>query len=158
MKVLTQTNARLLNISLLLLRCTVGIILFVAGAGKVFGWFGGFGLEATVGYFSTSGISAFWAYVSSYTEMIGGFLLIIGLLTRAAAFALFINMAVAVIVTGTKDFFAGGAAYPFSLTISSLVILLAGPMAYSVDALLSGGKIVIPDSNTRFVQQTAPIK
>src|SRR5690349_6098809 len=108
MKALTQTNSGLLNLSLLLLRLTVGTILFVAGAGKVFGWFGGFGLEATIGYFSKSGISEFWAYVSSYTELIGGLLLIIGLLTRVAAFALFINMMVAVIVTGTKSFFAGG--------------------------------------------------
>ncbi len=35
MKLLTETNTTLLNISLLLLRCTVGIILFLAGAGKV---------------------------------------------------------------------------------------------------------------------------
>lgn len=158
MKVLTQTNSGLLNLSLLLLRLTAGTILFVAGAGKVFGWFGGFGLEATIGYFSKSGISAFWAYVSSYTELIGGFLLIIGLLTRVAAFALFINMMVAVIVTGTKSFFAGGGAYPFTLMICSLVILLAGPMAYSIDALISRVKISMPGYNSRLVQQSVSIK
>ena len=158
MSALTRTNTGLLNISLLLLRCTVGLILFVAGAGKVFGWFGGFGLQATLGYFATSGIPAFWAYVSCFTELIGGFLLIIGFLTRPAAFALFINMLVAVLVTGTKNFFAGGAAYPFTLMICSLVILLTGPMAYSLDALLSKGKIIIPASKPGLVQQAASIK
>jgi putative oxidoreductase len=158
MKVLTQTNTSLLNISLLLLRCTVGLILFAAGAGKVFGWFGGFGLQATLGYYSTSGIPSFWAYVSSFTELIGGFLLIIGFLTRPAALALSINMLVAVIVTGTKGFFTGGAAYPFTLMICSLVILLTGPMAYSLDALFSRVKIIIPENTTRLVQQTASIK
>ena len=158
MSALTRTNTGLLNISLLLLRCTVGLILFVAGAGKVFGWFGGFGLQATLGYFATSGIPAFWAYVSCFTELIGGFLLIIGFLTRPAAFALFINMLVAVLVTGTKNFFAGGAAYPFTLMICSLVILLIGPMAYSLDALLSRGKIIIPASKPGLVQQAASIK
>jgi putative oxidoreductase len=148
----------MLNLSLLLLRCTVGLILFVAGAGKVFGWFGGFGLEATIGYFAKSGISEFWAYVSSYTELIGGFLLIIGLLTRVAAFALFINMGVAVIVTGTKAFFAGGAAYPFTLMICSLVILLTGPLAYSLDALISRVKITMPGHSNRLVQQSVSIK
>jgi putative oxidoreductase len=158
MKILTQTNIRLLSLSMLLLRWAVGSILFVAGAGKVLGWFDGFGIEATVSNFGKKGISEFWAYVSSYTEFIGGFLLVIGLFTRPAAFALFINMLVAVIVTGPKDFFAGGAAYPFTLMICSLVILLIGPMAYSIDALLNRNKIIITDNQTRFVQQTAPIK
>jgi putative oxidoreductase len=158
MKALTQTNINSLSIAMLLLRCTVGIILFVAGAGKVFGWFGGFGMKATLGYFATSGITPFWAYVSCYAELIGGFLLIIGLLTRPAAFILFVNMLVAVIYVGTKKFFAGGGAYPFSLMISSLVIVLTGPMAYSLDMLLSKGKIIIPENNTRLVQQGASIK
>jgi putative oxidoreductase len=158
MKALTQTNTRLLSISLLLLRCTVGTILFVAGAGKVLGWFGGLGLEATLEGFSKTGISEFWAYVSCYTEFIGGFLLIIGLLTRPAALALFINMLVAVIIVGTKSFFSGGGAYPFTLMICSLVILLIGPMAYSIDALLSRGNIFIPERNTRFVEQAASLK
>ncbi|MEI9810900.1 MAG: DoxX family protein [Bacteroidota bacterium] len=141
MKVLTQTNNTLLSISLLLLRITAGTILFVAGAGKVFGWFGGMGLEATLNAFSTyMGISAFWAYVSSFAELIGGFLLVIGLLTRPAAFVLTINMLVAVILVGTKNFFLpGGGAYAFVIMIGSLIILLAGPMSYSLDALLTRG-------------------
>lgn len=155
MKLLTQTNASLLNISLLLLRWMVGIIFFVAGAGKVFGWFGGWGLEATVNAFKTNmGISAFWAYVSSYAELIGGLLLIIGLFTRPAALILVINMLVAVILVGTKGFFTGGAAYPFSLMISSLIILFAGPMAYSIDALLSREKIGIKNSGSRYAHFT----
>ena len=38
MKLLTETNVMLLNVCILLLRCTVGIILFGVGSGKVFGW------------------------------------------------------------------------------------------------------------------------
>jgi putative oxidoreductase len=139
MKLLTQTNAGLLNTGILLLRWMVGLIFFVAGAGKVMGWFGGFGMKTTLEMFKTGmNISAPLAYLSSYTEFIGGLLLIIGLLTRPAAFALVINMTVAVILTGTKNFFMGGAAYPCSLGVSCLVILLTGPMAYSIDALLAG--------------------
>lgn len=141
MKLLTCTNAALLNISLLLLRLAVGIILFVAGAGKVLGWFGGMGMDATINIFVTNmGIHPLLAYLSCYTEFIGGFLLIVGLLTRPAAFAITINMLVAGIVTLPNGFMTG-ASYPFSMMVSSLVILLAGPMAYSLDAwLLSGGK------------------
>lgn len=140
MKLLTCTNATLLNISLLLLRLAVGIILFVAGAGKVLGWFGGMGMEATINIFvSQMGIHPVLAYLSCYTEFIGGFLLIVGLLTRPAAFAITINMLVATIVTLPSGFMAG-ASYPFSMMVSSLVILLAGPMGYSLDALLLSGR------------------
>ena len=140
MKLLTGTNATLLDISLLLLRLAVGIILFAAGAGKVFGWFGGQGIDATIDIFVTKmGIHPVLAYLSCYTEFIGGFLLIIGFFTRPAAFAITINMLVATFVTLPNGFLVG-ASYPFSMMVSSLVILLAGPMAYSLDAWLLRGR------------------
>jgi putative oxidoreductase len=137
MKILTETNDQLVNVAILLLRVTIGIILFGAGAGKVFGWFGGFGLQMTLHFFAEMGFSAPLAYLSIFTEFIGGFLLILGLLTRPAAFAVMINMIVATIVTLPKGFLVGMAAYPFTLAIIALVILLTGPMAYSIDALLN---------------------
>lgn len=136
-KLLTETNTSLLSICLLLLRCTVGIILFVVGSGKVLGWFGGQGIEVTIQNFVTKmGISALFAYLSCYTEFICGFMLIVGLLTRPAAFAVMINMLVATIVMLPSGFFFGRASYPFSLMISAVIIQLAGPMAYSIDSLL----------------------
>ena len=137
MKFLNETNTRLFDTAILLLRWMTGLILFVAGAGKVFGWFGGMGLKTTIDIFKTNmNIAAPWAYISCYTELIGGFLLIIGLFTRPAAFALVINMLVATVLVGPKNFFMGGAAYPCSLMVSSLVILLTGPMTFSMDAWL----------------------
>ena len=134
----TATNPRLTGIGVFLLRVTVGTILFVAGAGKALGWFGGIGMKTTLKYFKDeSGISAFWAYVSTYAELIGGLLLIVGLFTRLSAFPLTINMLVAVIIVGTKNFFMGGVAYPFTLMIGCLLILLSGPMQISIDNLLS---------------------
>ena len=128
-KLLTETNIKLLSVCLLLLRCTAGVILFVAGSGKVFGWFGGAGMELTVKTFVTQfGIPAPLAYLSSFTELIGGFLLIVGLLTRPAAFAVMINMFVATIVTLPNGFLTA-AAFPFSLLIGAVIIQLAGPMA-----------------------------
>ena len=135
---LTATNPRLIGLGIFLLRVTVGTILFVAGASKALGWFGGIGMKTTLTYFKTdSNISAFWAYVSTYAEFIGGLMLIVGLFTRLSAFALTINMLVAVIVVGTKNFFMGGGAYPFTLMIACLLILLSGPMQISIDNLLA---------------------
>lgn len=141
MKPLIETNTRALSIGILLLRIMAGLILFVGGAGKVMGWFGGFGMTATLEMFKNNiHLSAFWTYVSCYAEFIGGFLVIVGLLTRFASAALFINMLVATLFTGFKNFFMGGAAYPCLLMVIFLVIVLSGPMTYSIDALLTKGK------------------
>lgn len=141
MKPLIDTNIKALSTAILLMRIMAGLILFVSGAGKAMGWFGGFGLPATIEMFKTNmHLSTFWIYVSCYTEFIGGFLIIIGLLTRVAATALFINMLVATLFVGFKNFFMGGAAYPCLLMVIFLFLLLSGPMAFSVDALLSGRK------------------
>jgi len=129
-------NTAFINFSLLLLRWITGLILYVAGAGKVFAWYGGYGLKKTLeAFWSMMHINNFWAYVSSFTELIGGFLLIIGLLTRPAALFVTINMVVATIFVGTDKFFAQGA-YPLTLAITSFVILLLGPGSISVDAWL----------------------
>ena len=135
-KLLMANNSTLLSMCLLLLRITVGVILFVVGSGKVLGWFGGHGMETTIKFFVTKqGFTPLLTYMSAYTEFIGGFLLIVGLLTRPVAFAVMINMFVAGIVSLPRGFIAG-AAYPFSLMISALIILLAGPMMFSLDSLL----------------------
>jgi putative oxidoreductase len=127
-----------LNLSMFLLRAITGLILFVAGAGKVFGLFGGYGVSKTLeAFWSMMHISATWTYISMYTELIGGLLLIIGLFTRPAAFLVTINMLVATIYVGWNNFFgAPGSDFPFTLCICSFAILLVGPKAYSLDAIL----------------------
>ena len=63
MKPLVETNAKTLSLAILLLRMMAGLILFVAGAGKVLGWFGGFGINTTLEMFKNGmQLSAFWTY------------------------------------------------------------------------------------------------
>ena len=136
-KVLTQTNSKTISAAMLLLRSAIGIILFAVGTGKVFGWFGGYGLDATLGFYSQMGIALPLAYLSIYTEFLGGLLLTIGLLTRPAAFAVAINFVVATIITLPAGFLApNGAAYPFVFLVIAAVILIAGPMHLSIDELI----------------------
>lgn len=144
MKLLTETNTTLLNLGILLLRAVMGIIFFGIGTGKVFGWFGLPGLEMTLQFYGNTGIPAPLAYLSIFTELIGGFLLIVGLLTRPAALAIMINMLVATIVTLPMGFFTV-AAQPLILMVSAITILLAGPMAYSIDSLVLRRGEVIPE-------------
>ncbi|HSD64571.1 MAG TPA: DoxX family protein [Ignavibacteriaceae bacterium] len=134
---LYNTNQRSLSISLLLLRCTIGIILFIVGSGKVFGWFGGFGMDLTLKFYNQSGISNLFAYMSIYTEFIGGLLLALGFLTRFVSIAIIINMIVATIISLPNGFLGpNGASYPFVFLIIAITIFLAGPMSLSIDNII----------------------
>lgn len=134
---LNNTNHNLLSICLLLLRCLIGIYLFIAGAGKAMGWFGGFNIDATLQFYTKMGISLPFAYLSCYTEFIGGFLLVIGLFTRPAAFAVMINMLVATIVSLHAGLMGPASAQtPLLFLIVDIAILIAGPMSISLDNFL----------------------
>ena len=135
--ILLGSNGALLSLSLLLLRLTIGIILFVVGSGKVLGWFGGYGLNTTIQFYVKMGIAVPLAYLSCFTEFIGGLLLALGLFTRLAAFAVAINMVVATITMLPNGFLGpNGASYPFTFFIIAIAVLLAGPLDYSVDSAL----------------------
>ncbi len=139
-----------INTALFFLRMMTGMIMFVAGAGKVMGWFGGFGMEQTLVMFKTGmNIDPFWVYVSCYTEFLGGALLMLGFLTRPAALFVFINMLVAVIIHGTDKFFMGGGAYPSLIMICALVLLLCGAGAWSVDGLVRSSKLKVQSQRLR---------
>jgi len=132
-----DTNSRMISLGVLFLRCLIGILLFIAGSGKLFGWFGGHGIDAAIQGFQKIGISTPLTYLSCYAEFVGGFLLTIGLLTRLAAFALMINMLVATVVLFPHGFMGpAGAQTAFIFLIIDIVILMAGPMAFSIDAVI----------------------
>ncbi len=138
-KAFYNTTPDLISTGVLLLRCLIGIYLFIVGAGKVMHWFGGFGMPTTIQYLAKVGISAPLAYLSSYTEFLGGFLLAIGLFTRPAAFAILINMTVATIVTIHGGLMGPNSAQtPLLFLIVDVAVLLSGPRAYSLDRLIFG--------------------
>lgn len=138
MRPLTYSNKNLLNTGILILRIAAGFIIFAHGSGKVLGWFGGQGLAPTIqGFVNFMHIPVWLAYISTFTEFIGGFLIIIGLLTRPAALALVINMIVASSVILQKNF-VGGADFPLTLLFAFLAILITGPMNISLDYLICG--------------------
>jgi len=86
-----------MDIGLLPLRLTVGLALAAHGAQKLFGWFGGPGLDAIGQIFQTLGFHPGWrhALMAGLVETGGGFLLALGLLTSAAASLVFSGMLVA---------------------------------------------------------------
>ncbi len=123
-----------------LIRATAGLLLVPHGAQKLFGWFGGYGLEATGQFFATKlGLPPSLALVAGLIEFVGGVLLAIGLLTRPVAALVFGLMAVAVVqVHLNAGFFwtAGGYEYPLFWALVALAYVLRGGGRFSVDALI----------------------
>src|SRR5580692_6219214 len=125
-------------IALPLLRLTLGIILMPHGCQKLFGWFGGAGFEKFTGFFDKMGWypAAFWVAVVALTELVGGFMLAIGFLTRFAAAAVVIFMLNAIWSTGNRGGFfwtQGGLEYSLLIGMVAFVFLIKGGGRYSVD-------------------------
>ena len=128
-------------------RLVLGIVFFAHGAQKVLGWFGGYGYNGTMGFFTKQmGIPAPLAFLASAAEFLGGLGLIFGLLGRLAAFGIISNMVVAIVmVHGQFGLFmnwAGnqkgeGFEYHLLAIALGLAILIKGSGAYSLDAVIS---------------------
>jgi putative oxidoreductase len=130
-----------------ILRLVTGIVFFAHGAQKMLGWFGGYGFSGTMAFFTgTLHIPAFFAFLAICAEFFGGLGLILGLLTRVAAFGIAVNMLVAVIMVHRQfGFFANwtgtqkGEGYEFHLLALAICAFLmiqgAGPV--SIDWILS---------------------
>ena len=121
-----------------LIRFITGLILMPHGAGKLFGWFGGRGIEGTAAGFAKMGLEPALplANVVGVTEFFGGLLVAIGLLTRPAAIGIVAIMAVAVFQVHLKNgffWFNGGYEYPLLWGIVALAIVFCGGGALSVD-------------------------
>jgi putative oxidoreductase len=121
-----------------LIRVTAGLLLVPHGAQKLFGWFGGYGLEATGQFFAAKlGLPASFALLAGLIEFVGGFLLAAGLLTRPVAALVFGVMAYAVVGVhlGAGFFWTnGGYEYPLLWGIVALAFVLRGGGRYSLDA------------------------
>src|SRR5829696_8856878 len=102
------------------LRATLGAVFFAHGAQKLFGWFGGHGLEATAGAFDSMGLKPGrrTALLAGGPEAGGGALLALGLLTPAASAALIGVMHQAVkTVHLDKGFFVSDGGYEYNLML-----------------------------------------
>jgi putative oxidoreductase len=130
------------SIALLPIRLGVGVIMAAHGAQKLFGWFGGHGLEGTAQFFAENlGLKPgiLMAALAGGSEFFGGLLLIVGLLTRIAGLSIVGTMAVAIITVHPNAFFASnsGMEYPLMLLLASLTLTIGGGGAFSVDRKLS---------------------
>ena len=138
------------NYVLTILRLVMGVVFFAHGAQKVLGWFGGYGFNGTMGFFTHKmGIPAPFAFLAICAEFLGSLGLILGFLSRVAAFGIACNMLVAVAkVHHNFGFFMNwtgaqkgeGFEYHLLALAIAIAIMIAGAGALSVDAALSRRK------------------
>ena len=144
-KLLSTSN----EFTLTIVRLVLGIVFFAHGAQKMLGWFGGYGFHGTMGFFAHMGIPAPFAFLAICAEFFGGLGLIVGLLSRIAAFGIICNMLVAIFTVHVHNGFfmnwAGqqrGEGYEYHLLAIALllIVLVRGAGALSIDRALSAGE------------------
>ena len=129
------------DIAIVILRLGVGLIFAAHGAQKLFGWWGGPGLAGWQGAMSHMGFrpARLFALTSALVELGGGLLLAAGFLTPFVAATL---VALVVVIIGQVHWSNGlfnskaGFEYPLVLGVAAAAVGIAGPGAFSIDAVI----------------------
>ncbi len=159
-KLMSTTNDGALTI----LRLMLGVVFFAHGSQKMLGWFGGYGLSGTMHFFTDMmhipapfaflaiaaemmHIPAPFAFLAIAAEFFGGIGLILGLLTRVAAFGIACNMVAAIVMvhrhfglfanwSGTQK--GEGIEYHLLTIAIAVALMIRGAGALSADAAIAG--------------------
>lgn len=134
-KNITNSNA---GIDTLALRLAAGVIFTAHGAQKLFGWFGGYGLEGTAGWMASIGLEPGYllALMAGSAEFFGGLFLILGLLVRPTSIVLALTMLVAIVTVHLEHgLFMSNNGYEFGLALLAISIGLVfrGAGSFSLD-------------------------
>jgi putative oxidoreductase len=127
-------------------RLALAAVMIAHGSQKVLGSFNGPGFKAFISGNTPFGFMRpawMWLAAAALSELVGGLLIGIGLLTRVGAFFIACVMLTAIVgVHLPGGFFAGnrGYEYPLSLLAMAVALLIAGGGQASVDKALSGGR------------------
>ncbi len=131
----------------LIVRLALGLVFFMHGAQKTFGWFGGGGLRGTVAAFRQMGIPPAATVAAALVECLGGLAVLVGLLARPAALGLIVVMLVAITkVHWRHGFFINwtmapgrghGYEFNFALIAMALSIVIGGAGALGLDRLIA---------------------
>ncbi len=131
----------------LILRLTLGLVMFPHGAQKLLGWYGGFGFTGTMGIFTeTMHLPWIVALLVIVGEFFGSLGLIAGLLTRLTAVSFMVIMLGAIITVHLQNgFFMNwsgkqlGEGYEYHLLVIGigLALLVTGAGMWSVDKVMA---------------------
>jgi putative oxidoreductase len=130
-----------MELGLLVIRVIVGLLFVGHGTQKLFGWFGGHGLDGTGGFFDSLGMrpGKQHAFMAGSAEAGGGLLLALGLLTPLASAALIAVMVVAIATVHVKNgIWNTSQGYEFNLVLIAAAFAVAsiGAGDWSLDNAL----------------------
>lgn len=130
-----------MNSGLLLARLVFGLLMAGHGAQKLFGWFGGYGLSGTAGFFEALGFrpGRFFAAAASAAEIAGGLLVAFGFLGPVGpALMVAVMVVAAVSAHWAKGLWAqsNGIEVPLLYAVAAVALALIGPGSYSLDRAL----------------------
>ena len=130
-----------MDAGLLLARMVFGLLMAAHGTQKLFGWFGGYGLAGTAGFFESLGFrpGRLFAGAAASTEIAAGLLVALGLLGPLGPAMIVSVMLVAIAtVHWANGLFAqnNGIEVPLLYGVAAVTLALTGPGAFSVDALI----------------------
>lgn len=133
-----------MDIGLLVLRVVVGLLLVGHGAQKLFGWFGGGGLNGTAWFFRSVGYRPplLMAGLAGGAELVGGAVLAAGFMTplaASAAIGTMLNASVAVHRRNGLWAVDNGYEYPLVVAAAAVTLSFTGAGAVSFDARLGLG-------------------
>ncbi|MBI5854782.1 MAG: DoxX family protein [Nitrospirae bacterium] len=131
----------------LILRLTLGVVIFPHGAQKLLGWYHGFGFNGTMGFFTeTMHLPWLVAFLVIIGEFFGSLGLLAGFLTRFTAASFILIMAGAILMVHTPHGFfmnwfgkQAGEGYEYHLLVIGLsaALLLTGAGKWSVDKIVA---------------------
>ena len=126
------------NLAMLILRLVVGGLMAGHGAQKLFGSFGGPGLEGTSGFMEMLGLKPgkLWAWLAALSEFGGGVLTLLGFLNPLGPIGVIGSMAMATTTAhGGKPIWVteGGAELPVTNIAAATALMLNDPGKWSLD-------------------------
>jgi putative oxidoreductase len=129
---------RLQPLALLVMRLALGAVMTGHGYHKVFG-----GLHHHVQFVTSLGLPGWTAYLSAFAEFFGGILVLVGLFTRVAAFAICVDLSVAIAKVHFHNGLMGQGGYEFPLALAAVAfgLIFLGPGSIAFDHIRAPGGV-----------------
>ena len=125
------------QLALGILRIVTGVIFMAHGYQKFFIM----GIDGVTGFFTQVGapLPGITAILIATLELVGGFMMVLGLFARFIAVPLALDMLGAILLVHIRNgfFVPGGVEFVMLLLVSAMAIAIAGPGALSVDSATS---------------------